>query len=160
MGIGTIYAAYLLISITLTVAVGTALSRSGRVFLASLFGGDERLATAVSRLLLVAFYLLSFGFVALTMRTSGDIRSVRAAAGVMSVKIGEELLVLGALHLANMLFFTRLKGRSRQLPPWARPAGSQPPAGGQPGGGQPGGGWQQGAALQPPPRAAERQPVH
>ena len=159
MGIGTIYAAYLLISITLTVAVGTALSRSGRVFLASLFGGDERLATAVSRLLLVAFYLLSFGFVALTLRTSGDIRSVRAAVGVLSVKIGEELLVLGALHLANMLFFTRVKGRSRPQPPW-RPAGSQPPAGGRPGGGgQPGGGWQPGAAQQPP-RAAERQPVH
>ena len=116
MGIAVTYAAYLLISTGLTVAVGWALSRSGRVFLASVFGGDTDLAEAVNRLLVVAFYLLSFGFIALTMRATGDIASVRQAVGVLSVKVGEELLVLGALHLANMMFFTRFRRRQRPGP--------------------------------------------
>ena len=121
MGIGLTYAAYLLISAGLTISVGWSLSRSGRVFLASVFGGDRNLATAVNRLLVVAFYLLSSGFITLTLHASGQIASVRQAVGVLSVKIGEELLVLGALHLVNMLFFTRI--RRRQRSPY-QPAGA------------------------------------
>jgi hypothetical protein len=120
MAIFAVYAVYLAISLALTVAVGSALSRSGRVFLAAVFGGD--VAQAVNRLLVVGFYLLNLGFVALTMRTSGEIVSARQAFGVLFLKIGEELLVLGGLHLANIIFFTRFRRRLR-LPP----AGPAPP---------------------------------
>jgi hypothetical protein len=147
MGTAITYAAYLVISTVLTVTVGTALSRSGRVFLASALGGDERLATAVDRLLLVAFYLLSFGFVTLTLQTSGQITSFRQASGVLSVKIGEELLVLGFLHLANMIFFARFRRRPRPQPP-------QPP-GGQEGRGVPPG--RPGEDDRPPWRPAKQQ---
>ncbi len=123
MGIAVTYAAYLLISTGLTITVAWALSRSGRVFLASVFGGDQNVADAVNRLLVVAFYLLSFGFITLTLRTSGEITGVRQGISVLSVKIGEELLVLGALHLVNMLFFTRLR-RRRPVP--YQPAGPGP----------------------------------
>ena len=47
MGIG-IYVAYLLLSIALTIAVGTALSRSGRVFLTEVLGGNQGLAVGRS----------------------------------------------------------------------------------------------------------------
>lgn len=123
MGMGLTYAAYLLISAALTIAVASALSRSGRVFLTSVFGGDEKLASAVNRLLVVAFYLLSFGFIALTLPATGQVAGARQAVSVLSVKIGEELLVLGGLHLLNMLFFTRLRRRRRR--PY-QPAGSGP----------------------------------
>jgi hypothetical protein len=135
MAIFAVYAVYLAVSLALTVAVGSALSRSGRVFLTGVFGGDEGLALAVNRLLVVGFYLLNLGFVALTMRTSGEIVSVRQAFGVLFLKIGEELLVLGALHLANIIFFTRFRRRLRPGPP-------PPPA-----------------SPVPPPRRAE-EPVH
>jgi hypothetical protein len=125
MGIAVTYAAYLLISTGLTIAVGWALSRSGRVFLASVFGGDEKLADAVNRLLVVAFYLLSFGFITLTLRASGQITGMRQGVGVLSVKIGEELLVLGGLHLLNMLFFTRFRRRQRPSPYQPASAGSR-----------------------------------
>jgi hypothetical protein len=117
MAIFAVYAVYLAVSLALTVAVGSALSRSGRVFLTGVFGGDEGLAQAVNRLLVVGFYLLNLGFVALTMRTSGEIVSVRQAFGVLFLKIGEELLVLGAPHLANIIFFTRFRRRQRPWPP-------------------------------------------
>jgi uncharacterized membrane protein len=111
MGAVVTYTLYLAISVSLTIGTGVALSRSGRVFLRDVFGGDEALADAVNRLLVVGFYLLTLGFVVLAMRPSGDITSVRQAAGVLSVKVGEVLLVVGALHLMNVLIFRRIRRR-------------------------------------------------
>jgi len=109
MGIAFVYAAYLAVSIGLTVIVASALSRSGRVYIAEVFGGDDGMAAAVNRMLVVGFCLLSLGYAALTLRTSADIHGPGQAISVLSVKVGEELLVLGALHLVNMMFFTRLR---------------------------------------------------
>src|SRR6266702_3638551 len=145
MGIAVVYAAYLAVSIGLTVIVASALSRSGRVYLAGVFGGDEGMAAAVNRMLVVGFCLLSLGYAALTLRTSGDIHGPGEAIGVLSVKVGEELLVLGVLHLVNMMFFTRLRRRQE--------------AGGRPGGpavGRRGRDWRRtaGAAVTGRPGAA------
>lgn len=103
---------YLLISIGLTVGVGWALARSGRVFLLDVLGGNADLADAVNRLLVVGFYLINLGFVTLTMQTPG---SADAGQGLrlLSVKIGEVLLVLGALHFANLAVFARLRSRAQ-----------------------------------------------
>ena len=112
MGALVTYAVYLAISVGLTIGTGLVLSRSGQVFLRDVFGGDEALAKAVNRLLVVGFYLLMLGFVMLAMRPSGQITGVGQAAGVLSVKVGEVLLVLGALHLANVAIFRRLRRRN------------------------------------------------
>jgi hypothetical protein len=111
MGIAVIYTAYLAVSIGLTVVVASALSRSGQVFLAHMFGGDGGMAGAVNRMLVVGFYLLSLGYVALTVRTSGHIRGPGQVIGVLSAKVGEELLVLGALYLFNIALFARFRRR-------------------------------------------------
>jgi hypothetical protein len=109
MGIAVIYAAYLAISIGLTIVVAAALSRSGRVFLAAVFVEDGGMAEAVNRMLVVGFYLLSLGYVALTVRTPGQIHGAGQAIGVLSVKVGEELLVLGALYVLNIALFARFR---------------------------------------------------
>jgi hypothetical protein len=121
--VGT-YLVYLLISSGLTVVVGTGLARSGRAFLLDVFSGNDALARAVSRLLVLGFYLLSLGFVTLTMRTHGDITSARAGLQVLSVKVGEVLLVLGVLPLITLAALARTRRRSliRQLPQPGRPA--------------------------------------
>jgi hypothetical protein len=107
------YVIYLLISIGLTVIVGRALSRSGREFLLEVFDGNSGLAEAVNRLLVVGFYLLNLGFVTLTMQTSGDIAGARQGLQLLSVKIGEVLLVLGALHFANLAVFARIRRQAQ-----------------------------------------------
>jgi hypothetical protein len=114
--VGT-YLLYLLISTGLTVLVGTGLARSGRAFLLDVFGGNDTLARAVSRLLVLGFYLLSLGFITLTMRTGGDIGSARAGLQLLSVKIGEVLLVLGVLPLVALtaLVRTRRRAQGREL---------------------------------------------
>jgi hypothetical protein len=107
------YLIYLLISVGLTVVVGRALSRSGREFLLEVFGGNAGLAEAVNRLLVVGFYLLNLGFVTLTMQTSGNIDGARQGLQLLSVKIGEVLLVLGALHFANLAVFAKVRSRAQ-----------------------------------------------
>ena len=117
--VGT-YLLYLLISTGLTVVVGTGLARSGRAFLLDVFGGNDTLARAVSRLLVLGFYLLSLGFVTLTMRTGGDIASARAGLQLLSVKIGEVLLVLGVLPLVMLAALARTRRRAQaKAPPQA-----------------------------------------
>jgi hypothetical protein len=113
MAIFATYAAYLVISVGLTVAVGSALSRSGKVFLTSVFGGDESLAGAVDHLLVVGFYLLNLGFVTLTVHTSGQIASAREAFGVLFSKIGEEFLVGRTLTSMAELQLTPRAGQTR-----------------------------------------------
>ncbi len=106
--VGT-YLLYLLISITLTVVVGTGVARSGRAVLLDVFGGNDALARAVSRLIALGFYLLSLGFVTLTMRAGGQVPSATAGLQLLSVKVGEVLIVLGALHLLTMAALLRAR---------------------------------------------------
>jgi len=106
--VGT-YLLYLLISTGLTLVVGTGVARSGRAFLLDVFGGNDALAAAVSRLLVLGFYLLSLGFVTLTMRAGGQVTSAASGLQLLSVKIGEVLLVLGALHLLTMAALLRAR---------------------------------------------------
>jgi hypothetical protein len=127
MAIFATYAAYLAISIGLTIAAGSALSRSGKVFLTGVLGGDERLAGAVSRLLVVCFCLLNLGFVTRTVSTSGQISGARQAFGVLFSKVGAELLVLGALQAASIAVLTRFRRRQRPGPDPAPGPASPPP---------------------------------
>src|SRR5260370_38385169 len=93
MSVVLTYLIYLLISIGLTVGVGWALARSGRTFLREGFGGNDGLAEAVNRLLVVGFYPLNLGFVTLTMQTSGNIASAREGPQLLPVQSGAGPLV-------------------------------------------------------------------
>lgn len=125
------YAVYLLISVALTLWVGRTLSRTGHAFLVDVMHGDRKLAAAVNRLLTVGFYLVNFGFVALHLNLGGQIDTAREAVEALSVKIGTVLLVLGALHLANVFVLGRIRRRTlteqQPVPPvppqtWTSPA--------------------------------------
>ncbi|GGP90284.1 hypothetical protein [Streptomyces roseolilacinus] len=125
------YIVYLLISVVLTVWVARTLSRNGRIFLADVLKGDEKLAEAVNHLLVVGFYLVNFGFVALYLRQDGTIDTVRHLVEGLSVKTGVVLLVLGVMHLGNVFVLGRIRRRGtperEQRPPvppqaWAPPA--------------------------------------
>jgi hypothetical protein len=141
------YLVYLAISIGLTVWVATTLSRNGLVFLQDVFA-DAKLANAVNHLLVMGFYLLNLGYVAVAMRSTSRIPDASRALETLSLKIGLVLLVLGVLHFFNVFFLGRYRrGRLRQqqtrppLPPagrlpmptppgvvWPGPGGTPPPA--------------------------------
>jgi hypothetical protein len=132
MTIVVTYLAYLLISLGLTFLVGQVLSRSGRLFLLDALDGSDGAARGISRLNVVTFYLISLGFVALTMRTSGGSITARQAIELLVTKIGEVLFVLAALYLASIALLTRLRRRLRvqaeasAAAPSAGPQGTSP----------------------------------
>jgi hypothetical protein len=106
------YVLYLLSSLALSIWVAGTLSRAGHVFLVALLRGDEALAGAVNRLLVVGFYLIDLGFVTLFMRIGGTVGSVRACFEALGVKIGTVLLVLGLFHLLSLYLLARVRRRA------------------------------------------------
>ena len=110
--VGT-YVVYLLITVPLTIWVATTLSRNGRVFLEDVFAGDEGLARAVNRLLVVGFYLLNLGFVVLFLRISEPVVDLNGMFDTLSIKVGVVMLTLGVLHFVNVYVFNAIRRRSR-----------------------------------------------
>jgi hypothetical protein len=154
------YLVYLAISVGLTVWVANTLSRNGLVFLEDVFD-DSKLAKAVNQLLVMGFYLLNLGYVAVAMRSSAAIGSASKALETLSMKIGLVLLVLGVLHFFNVFFLNRYRRgrlRQQQTQPPLPPAGrlpmhpQQPPRPHQPA--QGGAGWPGHPATPPPPAPA------
>ncbi|NBH05794.1 hypothetical protein [Amycolatopsis sp. SID8362] len=124
------YALYLLISIPLTVLVARTLSKHGRTFLAEVFADSPGLATAVNQLLVVGFYLISLGFVTLFLTSRATVLSAREVFELLSVKVGVVALILGVMHLVNVLVFNGI--RRRHLAPKPLPAPAPVPYPGMP----------------------------
>ncbi|MES4888373.1 hypothetical protein [Streptomyces sp. NPDC096012] len=125
------YVIYLVVSIALTAWVARTLSRNGRIFLSDVLHGDEKLADAVNHLLVVGFYLVNLGFVALYLSGDATIEDTRGIFEALSTKLGVVLLVLGVMHLANVYVLNRIRRRGvmerEQRPPvtpqeWVAPA--------------------------------------
>ena len=99
------YVLYLLITVPLTVAVARTLHRNGKVFLHDVFRGNDDLAAAVNHLLVVGFYLLNLGYVALFLKTSREVSGAEQVLEALSNRVGIVALVLGCVHLGNVWVF-------------------------------------------------------
>ncbi|MDH2391827.1 MULTISPECIES: hypothetical protein [Streptomyces] len=125
------YVVYLLISVALTVWVARTLSGNGKIFLSDVLHGNEKLADAVNHLLVVGFYLVNLGFVALYLKSADGVGDARGLFEALSVKIGVVLLVLGVMHLGNVYVLNRIRRRGvmeREQTPPVPPQGWTPPA--------------------------------
>jgi hypothetical protein len=113
------YIVYITLSIPLTVWVAQTLHKNGRVFLIDSFRGNERLADSVNHLLVVGFYLINIGYVALALKESIAPLDVRQVLETISRKIGVVMLVLGAMHFFNILVFSKMRRRAllQAVPP-------------------------------------------
>ncbi|MGW4030075.1 hypothetical protein ACWEFL_12255 [Streptomyces sp. NPDC004838] len=125
------YVIYLLISVALTVWVARTLSRNGRIFLSDVMHGNEKLADAVNHLLVVGFYLVNLGFVALYLRVAKTVEDTRGLFDSLSLKLGVVLLVLGLMHLTNVYVLNKIRRRGvmerEQVPPVAPQGWTSPP---------------------------------
>lgn len=105
------YAAYMAMSVLLTVWVAHALHSRGRIFLVDRFGGNEPLTDSINYLLVVGFYLVNIGFVTLAMRSGRTLVNMRQVIEFLSTKIGLVLLLLGSMHFLNLLVLMRVRHR-------------------------------------------------
>ena len=124
------YAAYVVISICLTIWVARTLFKNGRVFLVDVFR-DEALADSVNHLLVVGFYLINFGFVSLALKLRARVADATESVEALSYKVGYVLVVLGAMHFLNLYVFSKIR-RNKTLETARRPvrpdAFAEPPA--------------------------------
>ncbi len=117
------YLIYLTVSIVLTVWVARTLLKNGQVFLDDAFA-DERLARSVNHLLVVGFYLLNLGYVAVALKIGEPLLTGSSAMEALAWKLGLVLLVLGGVHFFNLYVLSRFRRRRMldQLPPPVPPS--------------------------------------
>jgi hypothetical protein len=107
------YAVYLVVTLAVTVWTARTLHSSGRIFLVDAFHGNEALADSVNHLLVVGFYLINVGYVALALETQANVTDARQAIELISGKVGTVLLVLGFMHFFNLFVFNTIRRRNR-----------------------------------------------
>ena len=117
MNIAGVYFSYLAISVALTIWVARTLHRNGRLFLIDAFHGNEQLADAVNHLLVVGFYLINVGYITLALKTTAALATIREVIELESSKIGVVLLILGVMHVFNILVFARMRRRATEPRP-------------------------------------------
>ena len=106
------YLTYLFLSVTVTIWVARTLSKNGRVFLIDTFNQNAELAEAVNNLMVVGFYLLNVGYVALALKYGERPEDLADAIELISTKVGCVLLFLGAMHFFNLYVFARMRRRA------------------------------------------------
>ncbi len=121
------YAAYVLISVILTIWVARTLHKRGAIFLVDAFQGNQELAASVNHLLVVGFYLINIGFVALALKSNAQVITQRDAIETLSDKLGYVLLTLGGMHFFNLLVFSQIRSHGQNRGQ-RRPAAAPPVA--------------------------------
>jgi hypothetical protein len=125
-----VYAAYAVVSVTLTVWLARTLFKNGAVFLDEVFEDNPKMAEAVNRLLVVGFYLLNLGYACLLLKANGS-PTVIEAIETLARKLGLLLLSLGGMHFFNLYLFHRIRRRAHltRLPPPVAPSLNLAPEG-------------------------------
>jgi hypothetical protein len=115
----SIYVAYFLVSLGMTIWVGRTLHKNGRLFLVEAFSGNREMADSVNHLLLVGFYLINLGFILVFLRVGPKPADIVQGVEYISTKLGIVVLVLGGMHFFNMFNFSRMrkKGLAHRPPP-------------------------------------------
>lgn len=106
------YLLYIVLSLGITIWVGTTLFRNGRIFVIEAFNNNVEMGEAVNHLLLVGFYLVNIGFVSLFLRFGAKPDSAIEAIEYISTKMGVVLLILGAMHYFNVKNFGRMRSKA------------------------------------------------
>jgi hypothetical protein len=91
------------------------LNRSGAIFLNEAFGDKTLLVRSVGQLLRIGFYLMSFGYVAVSVRIYWQAWQMQSFTQVVNFELGEIggfLLLLGFVHLFNLLLLAIFRRRT------------------------------------------------
>ncbi|CAO1650584.1 hypothetical protein [Parasphingorhabdus sp. NYA22] len=109
------YSLYLFIAISMTIWVAFTLSANGKIYLIRCFGHDDELATSINHLLVVDFYLVNFGSIALALSAAGTVENTVEVMRFVGWYVGIATLVLGAMHFFNMTLISR---HGRKVADW------------------------------------------
>ncbi len=97
------YAVYLPITFYITIHIGKVCYINGEHYLARIINDHPETVKAINSILLTGYYLLNLGYAAITLRFWPDIDSWVTLTETISTKLGQIILLLGIMHLNNML---------------------------------------------------------
>lgn len=97
------YLVYVLLCVAVAIWVGRTLRRYGIIYLTE--GHEEKrgLQEALSHLLMVGFYLVSFGVICFVLKHDRDVINAKASIELLSTKVGTVLVFLGVFHLVVLV---------------------------------------------------------
>ena len=105
------FALYLIVAGNTTYFLGRSLYNNGSHFLHSIFITREDIVQPLNNVLLIGFYLMNLGFVLLFFTQEKDLHNTIAMAEFLAEKIGVVYLVLGSMHLFNIILFMTIEKR-------------------------------------------------
>lgn len=109
------YLLYLPISAYITIVVGKRLHSDGIYYILDHFPGKEEMAHTLNRFLLVGYYLINLGYVAISLKCWITIETTVQLINELSFMVGSIMMVLGIMHFFNMAVLAMLSARSQQL---------------------------------------------
>jgi hypothetical protein len=119
------YSLYLILAIGMTIWVAWTLSHNGKIYLIRCFGHDAELATSINHLLVVGFYLVNIGFIAIALSAAGEVKDTAGLFRFLGWYVGLAVLVLGGMHFFNMGAVTR---HGRKVADWVHEVAPPPVA--------------------------------
>lgn len=111
---------YLLIGIPAIVWVGLDLYKNGLSLIVNLYQ-DLELSKTINKLLLVGYYLVNIGYLALTVAVPRGEIPVSEGLEIIAGKLGLILLILGLLHLNNIVVLNLLSKYKNQFKTYINP---------------------------------------
>jgi uncharacterized membrane protein len=94
-----------------TYFIGRALYQNGERFLISIFLSKPEVVQPINKILLAGFYLVNIGFVLLFFSQDIVLSDWLSCLEFLSMKIGMVYLVLGSMHLFNILLFMTIENK-------------------------------------------------
>lgn len=108
------YIIYLILSCAITLYVGKHLHNHGYFLILELFE-NEKFTKAVNNFLLLGYYLINLGYVVLSLYKIRGGVSILKSLELLSTKIGFILLLLGYMHVINILILNVLSTKKEEI---------------------------------------------
>lgn len=102
------YFIYLLISIFITIFVGYKCFKTGEIYLLYIIK-DTHTCTAINRILLVSYYLVNIGYIAISISNWDVVHSFLQALEILISKISTIFIILSLLHYSNLFIIYNLR---------------------------------------------------
>ncbi len=109
-----VYSIYLLTCFLITIYVGKNLHKNGLFLIQDLFQNHE-FARTVNNFLLIGYYLINMGYVAITINSFGQVETLLEAFSELSYRTGVILLLLGIMHINNISSLHLLSTRKEKI---------------------------------------------
>lgn len=106
------YLVYVVICVTVAIWVGRTLRRNGIIYLTEGHEVQRALQEALSHLLMVGFYLVSFGVICFVLKHDREILDAKGSIELLSTKLGTVLVFLGAFHLVALAGLARSRNQA------------------------------------------------